>query len=60
VRILDELADGPRLHRNMMVFLAPDTEHLEELPEGVRQFLAWRWIETEKDSLTRYRAARGD
>lgn len=51
VRILDERAGGPRLHRNMLVFLAPDTARLEELREAVRQFRAWRSIQEEKDSL---------
>jgi hypothetical protein len=51
VRILDERAGGPRVHRNMLVFLAPDTARLEELREAVRQFRAWRSIQDEKDSL---------
>jgi hypothetical protein len=51
VRILDERAGGPRLHRNMLVFLAPDTARLEELREAVRQYRAWRSIQEERDSL---------
>ena len=50
-RILDERAGGPRLHRNMLVFLAPDIARLEELREAVRQLLAWRSIEAERESL---------
>jgi len=50
-RFLEERSGGVRLNRNMLVFLAPDRSRLAELRLGVRDFLAWRSIEAEKDSL---------
>ncbi|MDA8312150.1 MAG: Swt1 family HEPN domain-containing protein [Actinomycetota bacterium] len=50
-RFLDERSGGPRLNRNMLVFLAPDRSRLAELRLGVRDFLAWRSVEAEKGSL---------
>jgi predicted AAA+ superfamily ATPase len=50
-RVLDERAGGPRLNRNMIVFLASDSARLDELRDGVRQLLAWRSIHEERDSL---------
>jgi hypothetical protein len=35
----------------MLVFLAPDKSRLEELRQGMRDFLAWRSIEAEKETL---------
>jgi hypothetical protein len=35
----------------MLVFLAPDKARLEELRQGVRECLAWRSIEAEKETL---------
>ena len=50
-RFLDERAAGVRLHRNMLVFLAPDKSRLDELGQGVRESLAWRSIEADKETL---------
>ena len=50
-RILDERAAGPRLNRNMVVFLAPDTARLEELRDAARTFLAWKSIQRDQESL---------
>lgn len=50
-RIVDERAAGPRLNRNMLVFLAADAARLEELRDAVRQVLAWHSIVKEKDAL---------
>ncbi|MGH8930348.1 MAG: AAA+ family ATPase, partial [Egibacteraceae bacterium] len=49
--LLDQRAAGHRLHRNMLVFLAPDKSRLAELRQGVREFLAWQSIENEQDTL---------
>jgi hypothetical protein len=49
--LLDKRAAGDRLHRNMLVFLAPDTARLADLHQAVREFLAWRSIEAEKETL---------
>jgi hypothetical protein len=48
---LDKRAAGDRLHRNMLVFLAPDKARLDELRQGVREYLAWKSIELEKETL---------
>lgn len=49
--LLDKRAAGDRLHRNMLVFLAPDQARLAELRQAVREFLAWKSIEAEKEAL---------
>ncbi|MGZ4314194.1 MAG: Swt1 family HEPN domain-containing protein [Gaiellaceae bacterium] len=48
---LDERAAGVRLHRNMLVFLAPDKARLEELRQGTREFMAWKSIESDRETL---------
>lgn len=42
--LLDTRGAGQRTHRNMLVFLAPDTRRAEELAEAVRDYLAWTHI----------------
>ena len=39
-KMLEERAAGPRVNRNMLVFLAPDKARLEELREAARFYLA--------------------
>ncbi|MEA2827750.1 MAG: hypothetical protein QOG43_2189 [Actinomycetota bacterium] len=48
---LDKRAAGDRLHRNMLVFLAPDKARLEELRQAGRDYLAWKSIDAEKETL---------
>jgi hypothetical protein len=48
---LDQRGTSPRHYRNAVVFLAPDRTRLEELEQGVRQYLAWKSIETERETL---------
>jgi hypothetical protein len=50
-RFLDQRAAGARLHRNSLVFLAADRARLDELRQAVRDFLAWRSIEADRESL---------
>lgn len=50
-RFLDERSAGARLHRNMLVFLAPDKARLDDLRQGVREFLAWKSIESDRETL---------
>ena len=50
-RFLDQRSGGARVHRNMLVILAADRSRLAELRQGVRDFLAWRSIEAEKQTL---------
>ena len=42
--ILAERAGGPRLHRNMLVFVAADSARLSELRDATRSWLAWRSV----------------
>jgi hypothetical protein len=50
-RILDERAGGPRLNRNTLVFLAPDTARLEELRDAAGRYLAWQSIQRDQEAL---------
>ena len=50
-RSLQERAGGPRLNRNMLVFVAPDKARLEELRAAARSYLAWKSIWDEKEEL---------
>jgi hypothetical protein len=50
-QFLDKRATGDRFHRNMLVFLAADRGRLQELRQAVRQHLAWKSIEAEKETL---------
>lgn len=50
--ILNERGTGPRQHRNMLVFLAPDQSRLTELMDAARQYLAWKSIDADRDTLT--------
>jgi predicted AAA+ superfamily ATPase len=50
-KILNEKGTGPRIYRNTLVFVAPDSERILELKHAVRQLLAWRSIEKDTDTL---------
>jgi predicted AAA+ superfamily ATPase len=49
--ILAERAAGPRVNRNMLVFVAPDKARLEELRDAARSFLAWDSIVDDHEEL---------
>ncbi len=49
--ILEHRGNGPRLYRNMLIFLAADIDRLPELEQAVRLWLAWKSIEEEKEQL---------
>jgi predicted AAA+ superfamily ATPase len=49
--ILNTRGEGPRIYRNTLVFLAPDSERLLELREAVAQLLAWKSIDRDKEGL---------
>jgi hypothetical protein len=42
---------SPRLYRNMICFLAPDAEFMAQLKQDVRIFLAWKSIDSDRESL---------
>ena len=50
-RFLNQRSGGSRVHRNMLVVLAADRGRLAELRLGVRDYLAWKSIEAEKETL---------
>jgi hypothetical protein len=50
-RILAERAGGPRIHRNMLVFTAPDTARLTELRDAARAYLAWSSVLDDHETL---------
>jgi predicted AAA+ superfamily ATPase len=50
-QILAQRGSAPRLARNMLVFLAPDSTRLAELEAGIRQYLAWKSILEERQTL---------
>jgi predicted AAA+ superfamily ATPase len=49
--ILQSRGNSPRLHRNALVFLAPDKTRLQDLEEATRRYLAWDSIVAEKEGL---------
>jgi len=49
--ILDNRGASPRIYRNMLAFVAPDNDLMPALKQGVKEFLAWKSIVDEKESL---------
>ena len=49
--ILETRGSAPRRYKNMLAFLAPDSQRLEELTQAVKQYLAWKSIEDEAETL---------
>ena len=49
--ILNQRGTSPRLYRNMLVFLAPDTSRLNDLEAAIRQYLAWESISRDREAL---------
>jgi len=47
--ILDQRGTARRSYRNTLVFLAADRNRLEDLKQGVRQYLAWKSIKQEME-----------
>lgn len=50
-QILEQRGSSPRRYRNTLVFLAPDQTRLKELEQAIRQYLAWKSIEDEREVL---------
>jgi Protein of unknown function (DUF499) len=50
-RILDERSGGVRSNRNMLLFLGPDKQRLEELRQAARLYLAWRSVSDDRETL---------
>ncbi len=49
--LLDQRGSGPRINRNMLVFLAADSKRLGDLEEAIRRYLAWKSIYDEREML---------
>jgi len=49
--ILDFRGNTRRSYRNTLVFLAADRNRLQDLKQGVRQYLAWKSIDDESETL---------
>ncbi len=50
-QLLDHRGNSRRMYRNTLIFLAADRTRLEELKQGVRQYLAWDSIYEAKEEL---------
>ena len=48
---LESRGSSPRNYKNTLIFLAADATRLRELRQAVRQFLAWRSIWDQKETL---------
>lgn len=49
--VLGQRGSAPRLYQNMLVFLAPDRNRLNDLEQAIRQHLAWQSIYNEREIL---------
>jgi predicted AAA+ superfamily ATPase len=50
-KALDSRGSAQRVNRNMVVFLAADSRRMEELEDGVREFLAWQSIASSDERI---------
>lgn len=50
-RILGNRGNAQRLYKNMLLFIAPDSDEVEALRQAGREFLAWQSIKTDEESL---------
>lgn len=48
---LEMRGSAPRMYRNMITFLAPDNNAIEQLKQDMRTLLAWRSIDRDAESL---------
>jgi hypothetical protein len=48
---LEYRGTSPRIHRNMIAFLAPDSVQIEQLKREAKMFLAWKSIQQDADML---------
>lgn len=49
--ILDSRGSGPRIYRNTLVFLAADRVRMQDMEQAVREYLAWKSILEDKETL---------
>ncbi len=51
IQILNNRGNSPRIYRNMLAFIAPDSEIIHSLISEVRKYLAWKSIIDDAESL---------
>lgn len=49
--ILENRGNSPRLYRNMLMFIAADTNDAEAWEKAIREYLAWKSIQDEAEPL---------
>ncbi|MEO8380189.1 MAG: DUF499 domain-containing protein [Acidobacteriota bacterium] len=49
--VLEQRGNSPRSYKNALVFLAAETRALDSLQQAVRTYLAWKSIDSEKESM---------
>lgn len=49
--VLEQRGNSPRSYKNALVFLAAETKALASLEQAVRNYLAWKSIDVEKESM---------
>jgi len=50
-RFLESRGNAQRLYKNMLIFLAPDDSEMQALTSAVRDYLAWKSIDDEREEL---------
>jgi hypothetical protein len=58
--IFETRGNSPRINRNMILFLAPDTDAIEQLKSETSYLLAWEAIKKEADDLDLDRGQRSE
>ena len=49
--IFNERGSSPRFYRNLLFFIAPDPRRIDELKAGIRDYLAWKSIKADAETL---------
>jgi len=49
--ILQNRGASPRIHKNMLVFIAPDQDSMTQLNQTVKRFMAWQSIKSDSETL---------
>lgn len=50
-RFLENRGNAQRLYKNMLIFIAPDDNDSKALREAVKEYLAWKSIDNDKEEL---------
>ena len=49
--VLENRGSSPRLYRNMLTFIAPDANEVTAFDKALREYLAWKSIDNEREQL---------